>query len=233
MSTLTAIPAKSPSVRPPKTAHHFDDYKQQYQSGLLGMWAFLASEIMFFGGLFAVYMVYRFGAHEAFAHGSRHLDLYLGTINTVVLLTSSLTMALAVRAGQMNRRVQTVLMLLLTIAMALTFVCIKFVEYEHKFHAGLFPLFGFPFDYSALDYEGPNVGALKLFYGLYFGMTGLHAVHMIIGVGLMTVTTILVWRAELVHDRALLVENVGLYWHFVDVVWIFLFPLLYLIDRAQ
>ena len=227
MSTPAAIPVKSP-----RFAEHFDDYQQQYQSGLLGMWAFLVSEIMFFGGAFATYMVYRHAAHEPFAEASRHLDVYLGTINTFVLLTSSLTMALAVRAAQMSRRGQSVFMILLTVVLGCVFLGIKLVEYEHKLHDGLFPLFGMPFNYSAIGYEGDNAGAVRLFFGLYFGMTGLHAVHMIIGVGIMLVTVVLVWRADEVVDRQLLVENVGLYWHFVDVIWIFLFPLLYLIDRA-
>jgi cytochrome c oxidase subunit 3 len=209
-------------------AHHFDDYQQQYESGLLGMWAFLVSEIMFFGGLFATYMVYRHAAPEAFAHASRHLDLYLGTINTFVLLTSSLTMALAVRAAQLNSRGQAMLMILMTIVLGCTFLGIKLIEYQHKFHDGLFPLFGMPF-----NYEGTDAGSVKLFFGLYFGMTGLHALHMIIGIGIMLVALVLVWRAAEAADRTLTVENIGLYWHFVDVIWIFLFPLLYLIDRAQ
>jgi cytochrome c oxidase subunit III len=224
MSTPAAIPARSNRV----VAHHFDDYEQQYQSGLLGMWAFLVSEIMFFGGVFATYMVYRHGAPEAFAHASRHLDLYLGTINTFVLLTSSLTMALAVRAAQLNSRGQAILMLALTIVLASVFLGIKLVEYQHKFHDGYFPMLGFPF-----SYEGADAGSVKLFFGLYFGMTGLHALHMVIGIGVMFVTLVLVGKAHEASDRTLIVENVGLYWHFVDVIWIFLFPLLYLIDRAQ
>jgi cytochrome c oxidase subunit III len=228
MSTPAAIPVKSSSASARVVAEHFDDYQQQYESGLLGMWAFLVSEIMFFGGVFATYMVYRHAAPEAFAHASRHLDLYLGTINTFVLLTSSLTMALAVRAAQLNSRGQTVLMIAVTMVLGSVFLGIKLVEYEHKYHDGLFPLFGLPF-----QYEGADAGSVKLFFGLYFAMTGLHALHMIVGIGIMLVTIVLVWQARETSDRTLTVENVGLYWHFVDVVWIFLFPLLYLIDRAQ
>lgn len=227
MSTPVAIRATS-SKHSPVVADHFDDYRQQYESGLLGMWAFLVSEIMFFGGLFTTYMVYRHGAPEAFAHASRHLDLYLGTTNTFVLLTSSMTMALAVRAVQLNSRGQAILMILLTMVLGSIFLGIKLVEYQHKYHDGLFPLFGMPF-----NYEGADAGSVKLFFGLYFGMTGLHAIHMIIGIGIMLVTLVLVWRSAEAADRSLTVENVGLYWHFVDVIWIFLFPLLYLIDRAQ
>ncbi|HYO26481.1 MAG TPA: cytochrome c oxidase subunit 3 family protein [Lacipirellulaceae bacterium] len=226
MSTLAATPTKSSDE--PLVPHHFDDRQQHYESCLLGMWAFLASEVMFFGGLFTTYAVYRRLNPEAFAAASRELDVVAGTINTGVLLTSSLTMALAVRAANLRNRRGALLFTLATIALGAAFLGIKFSEYLHKFHEGLAPLAGLPF-----HAEGPHAGAMRLFYGLYFAMTGVHAAHMVIGIGLMAMLCVRLWRNPAIVEDQLRVEILGLYWHFVDLVWIFLFPLLYLIDRTS
>jgi cytochrome c oxidase subunit 3 len=214
----------------PVVAHHFDDWEQQYDSCVLGMWVFLVSEIMFFGGVFATYAVYRGLYPEAFHEASLHLDVYLGTFNTFVLLTSSLTMALGVRAAHLGQSRQVALMIALTIVLGSIFLGIKFYEYYHKYEEGMMPLFGLPF-----DSEGPPAlaGATRLFYGLYFTMTGIHALHMIIGIAIMLLFIPPALRGRYAGGNSLSVEIIGLYWHFVDLVWIFLFPLLYLIDRAH
>jgi cytochrome c oxidase subunit III len=216
--------------RGPVVAHHFDDWEQQYESCVLGMWAFLVSEIMFFGGVFATYAVYR-GLHpEAFAAASLHLDVSLGTFNTFVLLTSSLTMALAVRAAHLGQSRQVALMIALTIALGSIFLGIKFYEYYHKYEEGMAPVFGLPFNApGSAELAGPT----RLFYGLYFAMTGIHALHMIIGIAIMLLLIPPALRGRYAGGNSLSVEIIGLYWHFVDLVWIFLFPLLYLIDRAH
>jgi cytochrome c oxidase subunit III len=224
MITQAQTPPKSSEPAP--VAEHFDDYAQQTDACLFGMWAFLMSEVMFFGGVFATYLVYRRWYPDAFAAASRELDVYWGTINTFVLLTSSLTMALAVRAAQQARRGPTALAILATMILGGAFLGIKFYEYAHKVHEHLAPLAGLPF-----HFEGAEQGAAQIFFGLYFGMTGLHALHMVIGIVLLANLLRQVFAAP--EESALRVEVVGLYWHFVDLVWIFLFPILYLIDRSQ
>lgn len=228
MSTPAQAPTMSPTdVSRPAVAHHFDDWEQQYDSCVLGMWVFLVTEVMFFGGLFTAYMVYRSRYPHAFAAASQTLDVFWGTFNTFVLLTSSLTMALAVRAAHLGRSKQVAQFLGLTMLLGAAFLCVKFYEYAHKYHEGLAPLLGLPFEYA-----GQDVGARKIFLGLYFGMTGVHALHMIIGIALLGLFAVPAWRNRLGAGGALKVEIAGLYWHFVDLVWIFLFPLLYLIDRS-
>jgi cytochrome c oxidase subunit 3 len=216
------------SNNPPVIAHHFDDWQQHYDACVLGMWVFLVSELMFFGGLFATYTVYRHGAPEAFAAASRELDVVAGTVNTFVLLTSSFTMALAVRASHLGRWRQSAMLIVATMGLGVIFLGIKFSEYVHKYHEGLAPLAGLPF-----RAEGSDAGAIQLFYGLYFAMTGIHALHMIVGVGLLGALLPRVRRTNAGDNEALSVEVTGLYWHFVDLIWIFLFPLLYLVDRAR
>ena len=226
MSTHAAIPTKFSSSAP-VVAHHFDDWDQQYDSCVLGMWVFLVSEIMFFGGVFATYMVYRLLYPDAFAHASQHLDVYLGTINTFILLTSSLTMALAVRAAHLGKSRHVALMIAATMVLGIVFLGIKFYEYHHKYEEGLAPLLGLPF-----NYQGSDAGPTRIFYGLYFGMTGVHALHMIIGIAILALYILPAWRGRYAGHNSLAVEIIGLYWHFVDLVWIFLFPMLYLIDRS-
>jgi cytochrome c oxidase subunit III len=212
--------AESPAV----PMHQFDDVEQQYEAASLGMWAFLLTEIMFFGGLFTGYAVYRAAYPAGFAEGSHHLDIVLGGINTAVLICSSLTMALAVHSAQLGERRTLTHFLLLTMLLGLVFLGIKGVEYAHKFGEHLVPGSGFVA-------EGPYAPQVQLFFGFYFSMTGMHALHMVIGIGILAV---LAWQAGRGYFSPAYftpVELTGLYWHFVDIVWIFLFPLLYLLGR--
>ena len=205
-------------------AHQFDDSTQQYEASTLGMWAFLLTEVMFFGGLFAGFFVYILGHAQAFAEGSRHLDLALGSVNTIVLLGSSLTMALAVRSAQQGNRNGQMVFLLLTIVLGCAFLGIKGLEYGHKFEQHLVPGAKFAM-------EGPHAQSAQLFFSFYFAMTGVHALHMVIGVGLLAWLLVNAWRGKYSAAYFTPVEVSGLYWHFVDVVWIFLFPTLYLVAR--
>jgi cytochrome c oxidase subunit 3 len=211
------------SEAPLALATQFDDLEQQHDAATLGMWIFLVTEVMFFGGLFAGYAVYRSIYPEAFAAGSRLCQITLGGINTAVLITSSLTMALAVRAAQTGRRRAVVFLLLATMVLGAAFLGIKFVEYGHKFAEHLVPGSGFA-------YSGPNAPQVQLFVCFYFAMTGLHALHMVVGLGLLAVMAVLAARGRFTAAYYSPIEVAGLYWHFVDVVWIFLFPLLYLVD---
>jgi cytochrome c oxidase subunit 3 len=204
--------------------HHFDSMEQQRDASSLGMWVFLVTEILFFGGLFLAYTVYRSRYPVAFAEASRHLDITLGTFNTAVLIISSLTMALAVYSAALGRRKAIILFLLATMALGGTFLGVKAVEYTHKFHDHLVPGAGFRF-------PGPDARPAEIFFSLYFTMTGLHAAHMIIGIGLLTVLVLRARKGRYGPGYYTPVEVSGLYWHFVDIVWIFLFPLLYLIGR--
>lgn len=205
-------------------AHHFEDAQQQYQASILGMWLFLITEILFFGGLFAGYAIYRWMYPEAFHHASNHLNLFWGTFNTVILISSSVTMAFAVHAAQLGKKKGIISYLILTLILGGIFLGIKAVEYAHKFHEHLVPGENFSFP----DY--PGFGS-ELFFSFYFAMTGLHAFHMIIGIVLLIVFIVMAARDKFSADYYTPVEVMGLYWHFVDIVWIFLFPLLYLIGR--
>lgn len=204
--------------------HQFDDAAQQYEASALGMWVFLVTEIMFFGGLFTAYVMYRTLYSHAFGDASNHLDLTMGAFNTVVLIGSSLTMALAVHAAQVGKRGAQVLFLLLTMLLGSVFLGVKVVEYAEKFHHGLVPG---PY----FTYHGPDAPQAQLFFSLYFAMTGLHALHMIIGLGILAVLVAQARAGRFGPAYSTPVELTGLYWHFVDIVWIFLFPLLYLIAR--
>ncbi|MGH9631849.1 MAG: cytochrome c oxidase subunit 3 family protein [Bryobacteraceae bacterium] len=207
---------------PAALAHQFDTPEQQLEASTLGMWTFLITEIMFFGGLFGAYTVYRMAYPEAFAQASAHMDVTLGAINTAVLICSSLTMALAVRAAQLTERRPLVFFLIATMALGAVFLVIKAFEYHHKYVDGMFP---------GLNYhlEGDMARQAGLLIFLYFVMTGMHALHMIIGEGLLTYILIKAKRGTFSSVYYTPVEMIGLYWHFVDIVWIFLFPLLYLI----
>jgi cytochrome c oxidase subunit 3 len=209
----------------PDLQHHFDTLEQQQEAATLGMWLFLVTEVMFFGGLFMAYLLYRVWYPEAWSEGSRDLDILLGGTNTVVLIGSSLTMAMAVRSAQTGFRRATVAWLLATMALGLTFLVIKFFEYEHKWELQHVPGLNF-------HYEGPHAGAVEIFFSLYFTMTGLHALHMVIGFGILSVVAWMAYRGRFSPEWNTPVEMSGLYWHFVDIVWIFLFPLLYLVDRT-
>ena len=209
----------------PALAHHFDNLEQQVEATTLGMWVFLATEVLFFGGLFMVYTVYRNWYPDAFAAASHSLDITLGTINTAVLITSSRTMALAVHAAQLGQRKLLMLFLVATMALGAVFLGIKSVEYYQKFVEHHVPGPGF-------NFEEPQYAVhAQIFFSLYFMMTGLHALHMIIGFGIMTFMLWWAWRGTITAEYYSPIEIAGLYWHFVDIVWIFLFPLLYLLGR--
>jgi cytochrome c oxidase subunit III len=215
---------------PPELRHHFVDLPAQREASSLGMWLFLVTEVLFFGGMFTAYVVYRSTYRTAFEGASNLLDITLGAINTGVLIMSSLTMALAVWAASVGKKKLIILFLLATIALGSAFLGIKVVEYKQKFDHHEVPGPHFVVPHNEKTHEVlPRQS--EMFFSLYFCMTGLHALHMIIGVGLLT-WLIVKARADAFSPRYYTpVDNVGLYWHFVDIVWIFLFPLLYLLGR--
>ena len=206
----------------PFVAHQFNDRAQQKNAVTLGMWAFLAQEVLFFGGLFTGYTVYRSYYPDAYIAGSHLLDIRLGGFNTVVLIASSLTMALAVNAAQNSKRRPLVGYLVATLALGCVFLGVKVIEYSEKFQHHLIPGYNFQWD-------GPLANSVQIFYSFYFVMTGMHALHMIIGVAVITPLIIKAARGHFSKDYYSPIEMFGLYWHFVDIVWIFLFPLLYLL----
>ena len=277
----------------PGLQHQFEDMKQQEESVSIGMWMFLVQEIMFFGGLFTVYLVFRSKYPMAFAAGSNHLDVVMGFVNTLVLIVSSLTMALTVYYAQKGDRMKQVALILLTMMFGAVFLGVKAVEYTAKYNDGLIPVAGlnkrakpdpnadhsstvekpcYEVEHGATEHAYVNprgeflwadcslaklaqdgkyltkaeqIGyfsngqidankfrdKVQIFYWIYFVMTGLHALHMIVGLGLMTWLLWTAWRGYYSADYYMPVEMSGLYWHFVDIVWIFLFPLLYLLGR--
>ncbi len=229
----------------PALQHQFQTLSQQKEAATLGMWAFLLTEILFFGGLFTAYMLYRTWYHEAFVEASKSITLFWGLLNTIVLIGSSLTMALAVRSAQLSRRRATVNWLIATMVLGAVFLGVKVIEYADKFehHHVPGPSFVWASHEAGNGAEGEHAAVspqeaanlqlhTQIFFSLYFTMTGLHALHMIIGIGLMLVITWMAWKGRFSAEYFTPVEMSGLYWHFVDIVWIFLFPLLYLIDRS-
>jgi len=211
-----------PSGRPAHLAHHFSDTEQQRESAKLGMWIFLLTEILLFGGLFAFYVFYRAWNPDIFYNAHVHLNTTLGAVNTIVLITSSVTVALAIRSMQLGKRRKTITFLATTVALAGVFLIIKYFEYSHKFHLGQLP--GQYYSYAGIEGTNPHI-----FFSVYFTMTGLHALHVIGGmvvIGWMLYRTI---RNDFSAEYYTPIENAGLYWHLVDVIWIYLFPLLYLI----
>ncbi|HEY6218189.1 MAG TPA: cytochrome c oxidase subunit 3 [Pyrinomonadaceae bacterium] len=225
--------------------HHFENMEQQREAGTLGMWVFLVTEIMFFGGMFLAYTLYRSAYPQAFASASNHLDITLGALNTGVLIFSSFTMAMAVYFTQTGKPRPQVICLVLTLLLGLTFLGIKAVEYHDKYNDHLIPgrlIPGRPFGPEVAqegDHDphklhllpGATVRQVELFYWIYFAMTGMHALHMIIGAGLLTFLLIFSLKGRFDPEYHSPVEVIGLYWHFVDIIWIFLFPLLYLLGR--
>ena len=208
--------------------HHFADFKQQKESAVLGMWSFLVQEVMFFGGLFVTYAIYRSQYPGAFALASAQLDVNLGGVNTIVLICSSLTMAMAVHAASKGDRGAIAVWLLLTILFGSVFLGVKVVEYHEKWDHGLIP--GIADHGLKVDHDGvPRPTGFALYFALYFAMTGLHAIHMIIGIPILATLAVNGLRGKYGPEYYTPVEMTGLYWHFVDIVWIFLFPLLYLI----
>jgi cytochrome c oxidase subunit 3 len=203
--------------------HQFEDIEQQNESYVVGMWVFLVTEVMFFGAMFLAYVLYRWKYQATFFEAHEHLDVRMGTFNTVVLLTSSLTMALSVHFAQLKKRLPQLGLLVATMGLAAVFLVVKYFEWAAKFQHGLVP--------------GPNFvwhghapsGQAQMFFSLYFAMTGLHALHVIIGIVVIGVLTLMTFRKHTLVESFIPNEMIGLYWHFVDIVWIFLFPLFYLI----
>ena len=232
----------------------FKTLDQQKETATLGMWIFLVTEILFFGGLFLAYTINRHAFSTAFGVGGNMLDLTLGAANTVVLILSSLTMAMAVWSATTSKKQLVTIFLILTLVLGCVFLGVKVVEYKQKFDHHLIPGNGFDIAYcaknpsacglsgQALESEkneieeglkvDPDLNAhSQLYFSLYFGMTGLHAFHMIIGAGLLLWLILQSRKGRFDANYNTPVENIGLYWHFVDIVWIYLFPLLYLINR--
>ncbi len=203
-------------------AHHFGSPAVQTYAARFGMWIFLATEILLFAGLFAAYAFYRYLFPQTFALASRHLDLTMGTINTIVLITSSLTAALAIHFIRVGKPKLTVGMLAFTLMCAVAFLVIKYFEYKHKFEIGTLP--GKFYTYEGLKTEGA-----PMFYAVYFAATGLHGIHVIIGMGVLTTVMIHTIKGRFSPVYYTPVELGGLLWHLIDLVWIFLYPLLYLI----
>ena len=210
----------------PALQHHFDDLGQQLEASTLGMWLFLVTEVMFFGGMLAAYMLYRIWYPVAWADGSNELNIVMGGVNTAVLIFSSLTMAMAVRSAQTGKRNLTMVFLVVTMLLGLTFLVIKFFEYKEKFE-----LHHVPGPY--FQFEGPEAPHVQIFFSVYFALTGVHALHMVIGFTLLSVILWMTYKNRFSPEWYTPVELAGLYWHFVDIVWIFLFPLLYLVDRSH
>jgi cytochrome c oxidase subunit 3 len=203
-------------------AHHFDSADTQFDSGRLGLWLFLVTEILFFGGLFCAFFVFRSWYFDSFVEAHHHLDKVMGGVNTLFLITSSLTMALAVRAAQTSNKKLTTIMLAATIVFACGFLVIKYFEYTHKIHDGLLPGQFF----SAEGFTSKHAG---IFFAIYFTMTGVHGLHVLIGIGLIMWILLKNLNGDFSSRYYAPVESVGLYWHLVDLIWIYLFPLLYLV----
>jgi cytochrome c oxidase subunit III len=229
----------------PQHRHHFETEGQQREAGSFGMWLFLLTEIMFFGGMFFSYLLYRNWYYDAFVAASNTLVIGWGAVNTVFLISSGFCMALAVWSAEVRNRKMLVLMLWLTTFFGVLFLGVKAIEYTQKFKDHHVPGANFSIAEFTKTQYGPDgkvtVQGLRpdvaqktqIYFFLYFAMTGMHALHMIIGIGLLFW---LIWRAqrgEFTEGYVAPIENFGLYWHFVDIVWLFLFPLLYLISRHK
>jgi cytochrome c oxidase subunit 3 len=224
----------------PQHRHHFETEEQQREAGSFGMWLFLLTEIMFFGGMFFAYLLYRNWYYDAFVVASNQLNIGMGTANTAILITSGFFMALAVWAAEVRKRKLLVWMLIFTTLFGLAFLGVKYFEYKEKYELHHIP--GDSFDVS--QFINPAAYGLKepplppdqaqktqIFFFLYFAMTGMHALHMIIGIVLLFWLIGRAQRGDFSAGYVAPIENFGLYWHFVDIVWLFLFPLLYLINR--
>ncbi|SEG23833.1 cytochrome c oxidase subunit 3 [Bryocella elongata] len=226
----------------PQHRHHFETEEQQREAGSFGMWLFLLTEIMFFGGMFFAYLLYRNWYYPAFAAASNQLSVPLGAINTAILITSGFAMALGVYYAEIRDRKKLVFALVLTTVFGLAFLGVKYFEYKEKYELHHIPgdkfsvaMFVNPHAYELTKDEPPLAPDMaektQVFFFLYFAMTGMHALHMIIGLGLLVWLIARARRGDFSTGYVAPIENFGLYWHFVDIVWIFLFPLLYLINR--
>jgi cytochrome c oxidase subunit III len=228
MSEVHAALADHGHEHHPRLQHHFDSLEQQLYASTFGMWVFLVTEVLFFGGLFMAYILYRIWYPEMFVHASSHLSIPLGTFNTAVLIGSSLTMAYAVNAAQRGARPrEQVIWLLGTMVLGGVFLGVKVIEYADKFKHNLVPGPNFHFEDQAYQ------ATAQIYYSLYFALTGLHASHMIVGMVIMAIIAYKAAKGQFTAEWYTPVEIMGLYWHFVDLVWIFLFPLLYLIGGAH
>ena len=201
-----------------QTVTHTEHYDPE--GSKIGMWLFLFTEMFLFGGLFLVYAVFRNKYSSDFHHAALELNAFIGATNTVVLLVSSMTVAMSITAIQKNNRKLAIALLIFTLILALVFMINKYFEWSHKFEYKLYP--------GSEVLKNLGQGEL-LFYGLYYMMTGLHALHVIIGVVLLTICIVKIRKGTINAERFVLLENSGLYWHLVDFIWIFLFPLLYLV----
>lgn len=221
--------------RPPHLAMHFDSARVQFETGKLGIWLFLGSEILFFGGLFAAYAVYRGNHPDMFAYGQYFLDWRLGGLNTLVLIGSSLSAAWSVRCAQLNNKRGLVLTLTLTLVLACCFMLVKYFEYSHKLHGGVLwgaafaPTDAFMAELPAEIRGLPVPEHMGVFFSIYYFMTGLHGVHVLVGIGLYIWLLVRARRGDFSGEYYAPVDTVALYWHLVDMIWIYLFPLLYLI----
>jgi len=213
----------STTTHSPFMQHHFVDAEQQFDAAKMGMWIFMMTEILMFGGLFAAYIVYRLWFPELFVLASEELNTLWGGVNTVVLLGSSLTVAMAIKSAQLNQKKNIAINLGITLALAAIFMVIKYFEWTHKFHLGIFP--GEFYSFEGIDHAKANI-----FFSLYYLMTGLHGIHVLIGMGLITWLLVRSTKGHFDSNYYNPIEITGLYWHLVDIIWIFLFPLFYLID---
>lgn len=241
MSTHVIAAADHGHAHDPNQAHQFEDMAQQNEAYIVGMWTFLVTEIMFFGALFLAYTTYRSLHPEVFIDAHRHLDVWLGGTNTVVLLSSSFFMAMGVRAAQLQRKSAQLFWLALTIMCAFAFLGIKTVEYKAKIDHHLVPNQNFHYHSveenggasaeASVNPEKSNIpqGEAKIFFLLYFIMTGLHGIHVVIGILVLSTLWLMIKFNHPYVRYFMWMEMGGLYWHFVDIVWIFLFPLFYLI----
>ena len=237
----TAVPVEHAHVALPQHRHHFETEGQQREAAGFGMWLFLLTEIMFFGGLFFAYLLYRNWYYDAFVAASNQLKISLGGANTAILITSGFFMALGVWAAEMRKRKLLVIFLVLTTVFGCAFLGVKYFEYKEKWDKHHIP--GANFDVS--EFVNPAAHGItnakplpldmaqktQVFFSLYFAMTGMHALHMIIGIGILFWLLKRSYQGDFSSGYVAPIENFGLYWHFVDIVWLFLFPLLYLINR--
>jgi len=222
MSTVTpSAPAEQEHSK--FLQHHFREMSQQFDASKIGMWLFLVTEVLLFGGLFVGYGIMHAKHPEAFMAAHHHLDKVMGAVNTIVLLFSSFTMVMAVWAAQTNRRKLTILFLVLTLLCACAFMGIKYVEYSHKFHDGLLPG-------KYYTHQGDKVPGQFMFFSFYFMMTGLHGIHVLIGMAAILWILFRTIRGDFSSEYYGPVDLTGLYWHLVDLIWIYLFPLMYLIS---
>jgi cytochrome c oxidase subunit 3 len=222
------LSADQPPLRAdqPHLAHHFADLKQQHEASTLGMWLFLATEVLMFGSVFMAYTVYRTKYAASFAEMSGRLVWWLATANTAVLLTSSFTVVMALHSAKAGHKQLVQLFLGATLLLGLAFLGIKFYEYHVDFEERLIPGYAFhPKDWPTTTPLAPG----ELFMSFYFIMTGLHATHMVIGISILSWVLSRALRGRFGPNNYTAIEVFGLYWHFVDIVWIFLFPLLYLV----